>query len=1183
MNWTKEQLQAINEKGNNILVAAAAGSGKTAVLVERIINKIINEKIDIDRLLVVTFTNAAASEMREKILNAIYKKVDENPEDINLQRQITLLNKSSICTIDSFCIEVVRNHFYELDNISPNFKIAETSEVELLKQEILEEMFEEKYESEDKDFQKLITTYTSYKDDTPLKDMVLKIYSYIQSNPFPLKWLDEKIEMFNLSNKLDMNFGETIWGEVLCEAIDEILIETIMQLKEAENLMAENVEFDACREILESDIKKVKYLKDNISDWDKALEIFNNLTFETWSRKAVTDKETKDRAKQFRDSAKNNMSKKIAKILNTSSSQIMEDINNMYPILLKLKNFIIEFDQKFTNAKIEKNIMDFNDTEHYALQILQNEDIAKKYRNKYYEIAIDEYQDSNLVQETILNSISRGNNIFMVGDVKQSIYKFRQAMPTLFLDKYEKYKLPGEESQEGIKIQLFKNFRSRENILGFTNLIFENIMSSLLGEIEYTKEEYLNYGAEYKTISNQNLKTEIDVINIEKQNEEELDEEQDRIEKDELEAKFVASRIKELINSKFQVYDNKTEAFRDITYKDIVVLMRSKSNTAAIYEQEMLDQNIPVFSEASTSYLESLEIETVMALLKLIDNPIQDIPLVTVLRSNIVGITDNELVDIRLVDRYSDFYTCLQKAKAQVDEKLREKITKFLEQLQAWRKEQEYLSLDEFIWKIYSDTGFFDFVGTMPNGEFRQANLKLLIEKAKQYESSSFKGLYNFIKFIEKIQLNFRDSTSAKIIGEKENVVRLMTIHKSKGLEFPVVFLANSGKKFNLQDLSDNILLHQDLGLGVKFIDYDTQIKYDTMAKIALMQKVLNESLSEEMRILYVALTRAKEKLIITGVKREYSKLEEELEQVIEIFPKSNGKINPALLKQNKHLSYLNWILLVCKYNLVDLFDVNVFEKDKLLRTWKNEMSENKQEVLTTEQEARAITKEETFEYKHKLATTIPTKTSVSDIKQKANEEIETQREISFAKPLFMKENVEEKITGSQRGTLVHLCMQKLNPKVEYDLQKVRELISNLVAKEIITSKEAEAINPNVILQFTKSKIWKELITAKMVEHEKPFYINIPARDIYEEADENTDEMVLVQGVIDLYYQTADGEYVLVDYKTDYVEQGQEEELIKKYLMQLQIYKTALEYALGKQVARAYIYSTRLGTINVDI
>ena len=1202
VKWTEEQKQAIYETGNNILVAAAAGSGKTAVLVERIINKIINENIDIDKLLVVTFTNAAASEMRERVLNAIYKKIDEEPENEKLQRQITLLNKASICTIDSFCLDVVRNNFFEID-IAQNFRIGDTTEIEILKQDVIEDLFEEKYEAEDKDFIKLINTYTSYKDDTPLKELILKIYTYIQSNPFPEKWLDEKVEMFNLSDKLDNDFAQTIWGKLLLKQVKEIVEDSQLKLETEKDNLNQYPELVKYFQIICDDIDQLEMLKINLDSWDKACEIASNIKFKTW----VTDKkitlEAKDIAKATRDEVKTNLKKAIEKILIFNSREANEDINGMYDVLKRLENIILEFGEKFEKRKKDKNIVDFSDVEHYALKILLKEDgtpseIAKKYQEKFEEIAIDEYQDSNLVQEYILTSISRGNNVFMVGDVKQSIYKFRQARPELFLEKYKNYKTKNIKTDaEDLKIQLFKNFRSRKEVLDFSNEIFENIMSEELGELNYTKEEFLNLGASYED-TNQDLRAEIDILTIddeedlaqeqeakatvpntyETENEEDGDE-IERVENIELEAKFVANRIKQLIDNKFQIYDAKKQEKRDIKYKDIVVLLRSTKEPAPIFEKEILNLGMPVFSDSSAEYLESIEIQTIMSLLKIIDNPLQEIPLVAVMRSMIGGFTDNELVEIRLSDKYDNFYNTILKAKQSVTTKLRTKIDVFLNNLEMWRKEQEYLSLDELIWKIYNDTGYYNYVGLMTNGELRQANLKMLFERAKQCESISFKGLFNFINYIEKVKTSSKDMDSAKVIGENDDVIRIMSIHKSKGLEFPVVFLSGTGKQFNMQDLNNKILLHPEIGIGVKYIDYDRQIEYDTLSKQAMKNQIMLETLSEEMRVLYVALTRAKEKLIVTGYSTKDK--QKELDEIIYKYE----KLNHIILK--KYKTYLDWIKLVYNYNkeiMQELSTINVYSKKEVL---KNCVAEKEKEVNTAEQilnkisEIKIDEKEEKniadlleYSYKFNDATVVPTKTSVTEIKEMTKDVASKEYSIELSAPKFLQKDTEINVTNAQKGTLIHLCMQKLDlKKAQYTFDDIKELVEKLENKKIITQKEAEAININKVYQFTKSKIWEEMIHAHVVQREKSFYIKLPAKEIYQK---ELDESVLVQGVIDLYYINSDDELVLVDFKTDYVENRDEESLINKYRTQLELYKNALEQATKRKVSRMYIYSTYL-------
>ena len=1214
MNWTKEQEQAIYKKDSNILVAAAAGSGKTAVLVERIINKIINEKIDIDRLLVVTFTNAAASEMRERILNSIYKIIDgddvKDEATINhLQRQITLLNKANICTIDSFCLDVIKNNFFEIE-ISPNFRIADTAEIDLLKQEVLEKIFEEKYENHDKDFEKLIKTYTSYRDDTPLKDMILKIYTYIESNPFPLKWLNEQIEKFNIKD-VKQDFSNTEWGKILLENMKEELEDCIKKLKAEERRLSLESELAQYERVINSDISQLEMVYGNLENWDKAYSLINNVEFLKWpvSRK-ITNPE-KDKAKALRDKVTKDFKAKRTKIFTANSEDANNDLIEMYEILSKLENLIIDFDKEFSKNKRDRNIVDFSDVEHLALKILVKiegdqevpSEIAKKYQEKFIEIAIDEYQDSNLVQEYILTSISNGKNIFMVGDVKQSIYKFRQAMPDLFLSKYKNYS-ENETNENGLKIKLFKNFRSRKNVLDFTNLIFENIMGQKIGEIEYTEEEYLNLGANFEE-SKEELVTEVDILDISEESDlneekiEEPDEEFERIEDIELEAKFVAQKIRNLIDSKFQVYDNKKGIFRDIRFKDIVILLRSTKNKANVFEKELTSQNINVYSDTSQEYLESYEIQVIMDLLKIIDNPYQDIPLVHVMLSCIGMFTEDDLLEIRLCDQNDDFYMTMLKSRLSVREDLKEKIDIFLNKVEDFRDKNKYMDLDELIWNIYEETGFLNYVGLMPNGNIRVANLKMLFERAKQYESASFKGLFNFINFIERIKMGSGDLGAAKLIGENEDVVRIMSIHKSKGLEFPVVFLSCTGSGFNMMDLNNDILLHQKIGIGVKYIDYDKQIKYDTISKLALREKLLEENLSEEMRILYVALTRAKEKIYVTGIKKDFEKNKEKMSDFVDIYKKENGKINPILIK--KYKNYIDWILLVYMYNFEntkEIMKVNTLKRREILKDLKTEEAEKIDIFKLLEENSKNVTDEEIlelknkliFEYKFKGLSDIPTKESVTNIVHKnvgkevnlindkepleADEDFEEENEITFPKPKFLIGTEEEKISSAKRGTLIHLCMKNLQFGREYNLDDVKELINDLEARKIITDKEKESINPLVILKFTKSNIWKELKEAKEYHKEEPFYINIPASEVMEST---LDENILVQGIIDLYYVTKDNRLVLLDYKTDFIKEGEEKILIDRHKPQLMLYKRALESGINKKVDKIYIYSTKLG------
>ena len=1166
-NWTEKQKQAIYEKGSNLLVAAAAGSGKTAVLVERIINKITNENIDIDKLLVVTFTNAAATEMRERILEAIYKKIEEEPENTNLQRQILLLNKASISTIHAFCLDVIKNNFYQTD-ISPNFRLANTPEIELLKMEVIEEIFDELYEEKNKEFINLVNIYGGYRDDESLKEVILKIYKFIQSTPFPEEWLEEQVEKLDLKDTED--FAKTSWGSLLIENLKEEVRSSINKLKNLSIKLKRESDLEKFYLCILDDIQNLEEIL-TLNTWDDIFEKISNLKFKTWptDRKAVS--EQKDKAKEVRDTIKKNINKYKEKIFIYDSKQANADIYEMYGILVAIKNVIYKFMQEYKNAKREKNIIDFNDIEHYALNILVKKDeegnyvgteVAKKYQEKFEEIAIDEYQDSNLVQEYILTTVSRGNNIFMVGDVKQSIYKFRQARPELFLDKYRNY---GEQSDLGKKIQLFENFRSRKNILDITNLVFEDIMSKELGDIEYDEKEFLNQGAKYQeTEKLTGGKAELHIIDL-YEDEEELDEDDEQIEiidNIEIEAKFVANKIKEILDSNYCVWDKK-QGYRKATFRDFAILLRSTAISANIYERELLNLGLPVFCDTSSNYFETIEIQTIMSLLKIIDNPNNDIALVTVLRSPIVGLTDNQLVEIRVTNKDVSFFKALVLAKENED--LKDKVGEFLNLLEDLQAKQEYLKLDELLWEIYETTGYYNYVSLMPGGNIKTANLKMLFEKAQDYEAGSFKGLYNFINFIDKISKNGSDMGAPKLIGENENVIRIMSIHKSKGLEFPIVFLSGTGKQFNMQDLNQSILLHQDMGFGPKYINYERKIEYSTLAKEAIKLESKTELLSEEMRLLYVALTRAREKLIITGIDKNLKKSLKNKSELLE-GNEAGKKISKFIVEKAK--SYLDWLEIVTLYDTRAKDIIEIFEHKA--NDINNENEEIEEKNISIEINDNINEKVETilnWEYPREALTKIEGKTSVSKIAKPETIKYEVEEII----PEFLKET--QKISSAEVGTTVHLIMQKLNPKEEYNIEKIEKLLESLLANKTITEAQKEAVDKTKILKFTSANIFKQMKNAKEIYREKPFFINIPAKEIYETEVEDT---ILVQGIIDLYFINENDKLILVDYKTDYVPEKNEEYLVEKYKEQLKLYARAIEEALNKKVDEIYIYSTYL-------
>lgn len=663
------------------------------------------------------------------------------------------------------------------------------------------------------------------------------------------------------------------------------------------------------------------------------------------------------------------------------------------------------------------------------------------------------------------------------------------------------------------------------------------------------------------------------------------------------------------------MYLTKKSGYRRIRPKDICVLLRASTVLAPIYEKEISELDYPVFSDSSSTYLESMEVETIMSLLKVIDNPLQDIPLVTVLRSNIFGFTDNDLMQIRLVDRKCLFYEAMQKARLSVDNKLRHKIDDVVEKLKKWKAEEKFLPLDELIWKLYLDTGFYNYVSLLPNGNLRQANLKMLFEKAKQYEKASFKGLFNFINFINKVKTSSGDLSSAKIIGENDDVIRIMSIHKSKGLEFPVVILASTGKKFNMQDLNTPILIHQDIGFGMKFIDSEKKIEYNTLSREAIRISSRVETISEEMRVLYVALTRAKEKLIITGMSKDLNKSLNEKQKMLDMYKKSNfaqvsldnlESIKEPELKINrnlvgKYISYLDWLELVYEYNkergINNVLELHTYKKADLVKEMKEAENETVDMAKVIQEKAKEnlvlgdggkkqeITDKLQWKYKYIASSKIPTKTSVTKLKElEENEEHDINELIEMAKnkekqsvkltakPKFMEQT--QALTAAQKGTLMHLCVQKLDEKKDYSLEGLREFVQDLKERNIISEIEAKSVNINMLYNYTKSKLWQELKNAKEIHKEEPFYINIPANTIYDEAESH--EKILVQGIIDLYYINQEGKLILIDFKTDYVPNGDVSKLEEKYKVQLDLYKQALENATGKKVDKAMIWALNL-------
>ena len=1235
--WTNEQLQAIKTRRCNLLVAAAAGSGKTAVLVERIIRIITDEEnpVDIDKLLVVTFTSAAASEMRERIAAAISKALEKSPNSKNLQRQLTLLSRANITTMHSFCLDVIKNYFYTID-LDPSFRIGDETEATLIKNEILEELFEEYYEEDNEEFKDLIEAYSGSKDDLKLKEMILSLYRFSMSGPWPEQWLVEKAEDFNISTIDDLD--KSPWVKVLKDSLRVELEGFLNMYKKAINIINDTDGLEPYLEAFNSDYDYLERayasLNENLNSIYIALNSITFIKLKTVKKNQVSDENAQNTVKSIRDSVKKKIKSLIESTFEFTPQEALDGIIGVYPFMKSLASVTLEFSKRFNEKKREKNILDFNDLEHLCLKILIDRDennniipskVAEHFMEFFDEVLVDEYQDSNNVQETIIDLVSRRrfeeSNVFMVGDVKQSIYRFRQAKPELFLDKYNRYSL--EEGSNDRKIQLYKNFRSREEVIEGVNYIFKMVMSQTVGELEYTDEEALNLGASFEEVNDDESivggEIELHILDksgIVKEKVEDSFDDDDEIAKEEeedidgitLEAKIVAKRIKELFEIKdgkrFKVFDKDTKEYRDVKYKDIVILLRATKNWAEIFLDELGSEGIPVYADTGSGYFESIEIRTIMSLLKIIDNPLQDVPMIATLRSPICGFTAEELSDLRLLNKDLYFYELIKEVSEgihEINEELKFKCSKFIDDLSKWRERAIYTPIDEFIWYLYMDTAFYGYVGAMPNGKLRQANLKILFQRAKQYESTSFKGLFNFINFINKLRKSSGDMGSAKVLGENEDVVRIMSIHKSKGLEFPVVFTSGMGKQFNLMDLSNSILYHEELGFGPNFVNLETRNSYSTLAKEAIKKRIRLETLSEEMRILYVAFTRAKEKLIITGAS---SNLEKSISGWISSASLDESIVLPSEVLKGK--SYLDWIAMaMCKHTCGEkLRGVTGATRELItsdfskwdIKFWTKELltvDKNLETVDKVEDESMFITSKNVvvdkeisrrLDYKYKFieGAMLPSNISVSDLKKKEftygdeiHDTVEVFKEKEVLKPKFLKE--EKGLSAAERGTVIHYVMQRLNYDRVSTISEIKAQIEEMVLDNSLTEKEASTVWYKKIYNFFNSNLGKRLLKAykdeRLVSRELPFFTELSSVEYKPELNKDVyvDEKIRLQGIIDCFFEEEDG-IVLLDYKTDYVEEEKVDEIIERYRAQLKYYKDALEKITEKRVKESYLY-----------
>ncbi|MCM3690252.1 helicase-exonuclease AddAB subunit AddA [Neobacillus niacini] len=1232
--WTEDQWKAIMEKNKDILVAAAAGSGKTAVLVERIIQKILSEDdpIDVDELLVVTFTNASAAEMRHRIGEALEKAINKEPKSRHLRKQLSLLNKASISTLHSFCMEVIRKYYYLID-VDPGFRIADETEAQLIRDEVMDELFEEEYGIKDNEpFFRLVDSFTSDRSDIALMDIVRDIYDFARSNPMPSHYLQSMIEMYDttkVANLEELPF------------IQALLFDIQLQLEGAKEMIERGLEVTKLpggpaprAENFLDDLKVIDMLiKANRDSWSA---LYNAM--QTWSftrAKQVKgdhfDKELTEKAQKLRDKAKKKIQDIKEELFLRKPEGYLRDMDQMRPLIETLVHLVIAFSNRFEKAKREKGLVDYADLEHYCLAILTVEissdgvflpsEAALAYRNHFNEVFVDEYQDVNMVQETILRLVAKedeiNGNLFMVGDVKQSIYRFRLAEPNLFLGKYNRFRQDGNGT--GLRIDLARNFRSRKEVLEGTNYLFKQIMGVRVGEIEYDEAAELRPGAPYP----EDEPFPIELLLINQTNDgkelpseaaepetETLPSEFDEVdlEKSQLEARVMASKIKQLIENETKVYNPKTASSRPVMYRDMVILLRSMTWAPQIIE-EFKQQGIPIYANLSTGYFEATEVAIMMSLLRVIDNPFQDIPLASVLRSPIVGLNEEELAQIRLHNK-GTFWESLkrfcQSTPTEKNEQVYEKVRRFYDYLDEWRSMARQGSLSELIWQLYRDTQFYDFVGGLPGGKQRQANLRALYDRARQYEQTSFRGLFRFLRFVERMIERGDDLGAARALGEQEDVVRIMTIHSSKGLEFPVVFIAGLSRNFNMSDIRKPYMLDKEYGIAVKYVNIEKRISYPSLPQIAFKRRKKMEMLAEEMRVLYVALTRAKEKLYLIGTVKEADKKIEQWNDVttntdwlLKDYERAGAAcymdwVGPALIRHQDSQEFRKsenplvpteitchpsaWKMTVMSAEDVKSQEViKKLETDSLLK-----QVEMKEMIPITSPFGDEIKSRLTWEYSFANASTHRSKQSVSEMKRQremSDEQSGTELLSKFKKsitkrPKFMQE---KSLSPAERGTALHMVMQHVDLTKPVTTEKVESQVERMVNDELLTVEQAEVINPQLIVEFFESDLGKRIINAKVVNREIPFTLSLPASEVYP-AWKDEDESVFVQGIIDCVFEDENG-LVLIDFKSDGITDRykggfiQAKPILKeRYRLQINLYTKALEQIWKRKVNERYLF-----------
>ena len=1212
VTWSSGQQEVIESSGSDLLVSAAAGSGKTAVLVEHVIRKITDKDhpVDIDHLLVVTFTNAAAAEMRERIRTALENELEKEPGNEHLQQQLTLVHRARITTIHSFCLDIIRNHFHEI-GIDPGFRIADDGEEKLLRYDVADKLMEQEYAKGSPEFTYFTECFSGGTDDSGAEEAILTFYNYSMAYPWPEEWRHECLQNY----AADESGQDPDWMDKIVSVCCLRLRESIPELQKARALCLQPDGPDLYLENVENAIRILEDLSQAPTYLEMA-ERVSGVSFPPLTRKKMKNvSEDKKAAVAASVSGVKDRVKKIREdYFSEDPAAVRRHMKKAGHLAAELVRVTDLFDDMFTKAKRKRQIVDFADLEHLALRALVKKEngetvrtkTALEYAGMFEEVMVDEYQDSNLIQEYIVQSVSGGrdgrrHNRFMVGDVKQSIYRFRQARPELFMEKYENYSIRKDALQR--RIDLHRNFRSRAQVLDSVNDIFRRIMIKAVGGVEYTRDAELVPGASFVSMPDTHgqgnpeggnmsqeeevsgtqegedtYKTEILLIHPEK------DKDSDSASLAALEAHVVAQQIRSIVG-KTPVWDKQTGTYRPARYRDVVVLLRAVSSLASVYTEAFSEERVPAYTGTGTGYFSTLEVRTVLSCLSVLDNPRQDIELASCLRSPVGNMSDEELAAVRIFARDDDFYTACRKYALQKEDDTAGKLRRFFKTMDFLRSRVPCTPMHELLHLVLDETGYGNYIAAMPAGTQRKANIDMLVQKAADYEKGSYRGLFNFIRYIDNLRNYEVDYGEAPTVGEEADTVRIMTIHKSKGLEFPIVFLCGTGRAMSRQDEKYPILLHPVYGIGCDYVDTERRIRIPTLMKKAMKNFLREESMGEELRVLYVAMTRAREKLYISGAVRD-------LEKCNGKWKKSEGADRlsyPQLCDAGCYLDLIMPAIYLCGEN--SHFTVRTMAADTVGEA--NTASAESmgvtipypnQAVVYDPVIAENIRKIRTLRYPYEGSLELPGKLSVSELKHAGDEETMAESEPLLPSP---SDNAERRrstadvsaLSGADRGTLYHTVMQYFDYRVPFEGAFVETQLERMAGCGKIHKEFLKYVRAKDIRAFMEQSLAGEMKKAALsgrLHRETPFVIAVPSSHIREEwAD--TDELVLVQGIIDAWFEKEDGSLTLLDYKTDRV--SQPETLSGRYHLQLDYYQKALEMLTEKKVTEKLIYSFALNKV----